>query len=297
MMASGGAIDPQAWQGEPAVGEIGEFGLIERFRKRLEGISDKGRRGVPGRQEEPPDQARGRDLPEPRDAGPSPARPGGGPPVARGFSGIGDDAAILSPEPGWDLLLTCDTLIEGRHFQRQWLAPHEVGARAAAVNLSDIAAMGGLPVGALLSLGLPPTLPAPALESIFDGLVDGLAAHDARLLGGNISAAAELVVDVTLIGRVEQGTALRRDGARPGDVLFVTGSPGRAGAALAGLAAGPGVWAKLARRLASDHAEGEGQVRSRPEREVQVRAPRQPRTPRVDDHELPPRVLCLLDRR
>jgi len=254
MTADGGAVDPRVWQGEPTVRDVGEFGLIERFRRRLGST---------------PDPATGTGAPagvstttvSGSSAGASTTTVSGS--SAAGSHGIGDDAAIFTPEPGWDLLLTCDMQIEGRHFQRRWLTPRELGARAAAVNLSDVAAMGGLPVGALLSLGLPPGLPLAVLDEFFDGFVAGLGAHGAAVLGGNISAADDLLIDVTLIGRVEQGMALRRDGARPGDVLFVTGAPGRAAAALASLDADPAVWRRLAERLEEDAPPAELRERFR----------------------------------
>jgi thiamine-monophosphate kinase len=151
---------------------------------------------------------------------------------------IGDDAALLRPPRGWDLVLTCDAQVEGRHFRREWMTPRQMGARAAEVNLSDIAAMGGVPIAALVSLGVPRDLTLPALRGIYAGLRRALGAHGAQVIGGNVTCARQLFVDVTLVGRVESGRALLRAGARPGDVVFVTGAPGRAAAGLAALRAG-----------------------------------------------------------
>ncbi|MFH1143432.1 MAG: thiamine-phosphate kinase [Candidatus Eisenbacteria bacterium] len=195
----------EVWRTGPPVSELGEFGLIDRIRRRLE-------------------QAATDRTPGPLDAA---------------LTDIGDDAAIYRPPAGWDLLLTCDALIEGCHFQPAWITPREAGARAAEINLSDIAAMGGLPEGALVSLGLPPGLSIAAVDEIYEGLLHSLEGHGARILGGNIATSDQLFLDITLLGRVEAGKALRRSGARPGDVVFVTGSPGAAGAALAALRAEP----------------------------------------------------------
>jgi thiamine-monophosphate kinase len=166
--------------------------------------------------------------------------------------GPGDDAALLSLPTGWELVLTCDIQLDGRHFSRRWMTPREVGARAATVNLSDAAAMGGVPVAALASLGLPPALPVAVVDGLCDGLVAALGAHGAVLAGGNITASDELIVDVTLTARVEAGRALRRSGAKAGDVVFVTGHPGRAAASLATLEAGDDLWARLAGLVGED---------------------------------------------
>jgi thiamine-monophosphate kinase len=162
--------------------------------------------------------------------------------------GLGDDAALLSVPAGWDFALTCDMQLEGRHFSRRWMTPKEVGARAATVNLSDAAAMGAVPVAALVSLGLPPALPVAVTDALYDGLLAALTPHGVALAGGNITAAESLIVDVTLAARVEAGRALRRAGARAGDVVFVTGYPGCAAAGLATLEAEDALWARLAER-------------------------------------------------
>lgn len=159
---------------------------------------------------------------------------------------LGDDAAILRPPAGWDLLLTCDIMIEGRHFRRDWLTPAEAGIRAAVVNLSDIAAMGGLPIAALVSLGIPPAMTLESIEALYTGLAEALAAEGASIAGGNVSAAADLIIDLTLIGRVEEDAALRRSGARDGDLVFLTGFPGRSAAALTLLGDADLSWPRLA---------------------------------------------------
>ncbi|MBM3317832.1 MAG: thiamine-phosphate kinase [Candidatus Eisenbacteria bacterium] len=218
MLASGAAAIERAWRAGAPAGGVGEFDLIARL--------DRWSRAGQVRA----GQVRAGHVRAGRvSAGRGPGRRG------EVVAGIGDDAALLRAPAGWDLVLTCDAQIEGQHFERRWLTPRELGARAAEVNLSDLAAMGALPVAALVSLGVPPDLPLPALRGIYRGLARALAAQGAVIAGGNVSAAEQLILDLTLAGRVERGRALRRSGARPGDLVCVTGHPGRAAAALAGL--------------------------------------------------------------
>lgn len=149
-------------------------------------------------------------------------------------AGIGDDAAILSPTAGRQLLVTCDIQVAGRHFIPAWTSPRELGMRCAAVNLSDIGAMGGLPRAAIVSLAIGPQIAVEDLEEIYGGMCERLIDHDARLVGGNVSGLADgLVIDITLLGEVEAGRAVRRDTARSGDIVWVTGAPGSSAAGLA----------------------------------------------------------------
>jgi len=159
------------------------------------------------------------------------ARRAGHPAGTRWALGIGDDAAILRPRADEELVFSTDALVEDVHFRFDREPPRTVGRRALAVNLSDLAAMGAQPVGALLSLAAPRGLPL----RVFDGLVAGFVAEGERfgcpLVGGNLSRAEACHLDVTVIGRCRRGRALRRSGLRAGDRLFVTGNLG--GAALA----------------------------------------------------------------
>jgi len=143
--------------------------------------------------------------------------------------GIGDDAALLSVRPGEDLVLTTDALVEGVHFLPGAPA-HSLGHRALAVNLSDIAAMGAIPSWALLSLNLPRADEA-WLGDFAAGFGELAQAHAVALVGGNVSR-GPLSITVQLAGSVPSGQALRRDGARPGDALYVSGSVGDAAAGL-----------------------------------------------------------------
>ncbi len=147
--------------------------------------------------------------------------------------GIGDDAAVVEPAPRQLEVLTTDALVEGVHFTRALSAAADVGHKALAVNLSDLAAMGATPRVALLSLALPSSLPLEWFDGLIEGLLDLAGRHDVALVGGNVTRSpGPLVVDVTLTGSVHPRKLLRRAGARPGDALYVSG---RIGAAAAGL--------------------------------------------------------------
>ena len=144
--------------------------------------------------------------------------------------GVGDDAALLNVPAGQQLVACVDTLVAGRHFPAD-TAASDIGWRALAVNLSDLAAMGATPTWALLAL----TLPA-ADEDWLEGFAGGFAqlarAHGVALVGGDTTA-GPLTISVHALGCVAPGTALRRDGARPGDLVYVTGWLGDAAAGLA----------------------------------------------------------------
>ncbi len=145
--------------------------------------------------------------------------------------GVGDDAAVLDLGGNGLLVATVDAQVEGRHFLRDVATPEEIGHKALAVNLSDIAAMGAEPLWALISLVVPPELAVEVLDGIYAGF-KALAGHfGVALVGGNVAAAdGPLVVDVTLLGRVPRGRVLTRAGGQPGDLLFVTGELGAAAA-------------------------------------------------------------------
>ncbi len=144
-------------------------------------------------------------------------------------TGIGDDAAVL--RLSGDVLATCDAQVEGVHFARDLVPPADVGWRALAVNLSDIAAMGGTPRYALVSLVLSPATAVEMVEEIYAGLAEAATAHGVSVVGGNVSTTSgPLVIDVTLLG--EAGVAVRRSGARPGDGVWMTGAAGKAAGGL-----------------------------------------------------------------
>lgn len=145
--------------------------------------------------------------------------------------GIGDDCAILRPPAGHDLLVTTDLLIEDLHFQRARQRASEIGWKALARGLSDIAAMGGRPLAAFFSIAAAPWVCANFIADFYKGARKLAALFKVSIAGGDVSAAPKFVCDVTVAGSVPRGKALRRSGARPGDVICVSGSLGRAAAA------------------------------------------------------------------
>ena len=144
----------------------------------------------------------------------------------RTILGAGDDAAIVS-RPRGNVLLTIDSLVENVHFDPGWGTPEALGARALAVNLSDIAAMGGHPTACVVNLGVRKGITSRTLERIYSGLRDAAREASTDIVGGNITRARELSITIALIG--EAGRAvMRRDTARVGDEIFVTGTLGDA---------------------------------------------------------------------
>jgi thiamine-monophosphate kinase len=144
---------------------------------------------------------------------------------------IGDDTAVIRMDERRALLLTCDIQVEGRHFRFEHITPYQLGRRAMAVNLSDIAAMGGIPTYALVSLGLPADFPVRWYDRLFEGMRDELLPHRARIVGGNLAQTRDcLIVDVTLLGEADPSRVLTRGGARAGDRIFVSGTLGSSGA-------------------------------------------------------------------
>lgn len=139
--------------------------------------------------------------------------------------GIGDDAALYRPRPGRDLVFTTDMMHEGRHFLQSYPAD-AVGWKALARSLSDIAAMGAQPEFALLSLALGPWVKPRWVERFYDGFLDLSAQHHTPLVGGDLARATHTSLDVMVCGSLPKRSALRRDGARPGDRLFVSGQLG-----------------------------------------------------------------------
>ena len=151
--------------------------------------------------------------------------------------GIGDDCAIVRPDPKHDLVFTTDFALEGRHFTLETHTAADVGHKALARSLSDLAAMGSQPVFCLVSLALPPRLGARWVKGFYRGLLGLAASHSIALAGGDLASFDSVIADVMCCGRVPKGKALLRSAARPGDYLYVTGS---LGASAAGLRLGKG---------------------------------------------------------
>jgi thiamine-monophosphate kinase len=142
--------------------------------------------------------------------------------------GIGDDAALIASGRRRELILTTDLSIEGVHFTRRLHPPRSVGHRALARSLSDIAAMGGTPRFALLSLAFPRATSRAWMEEFFEGLLRLGRRFHVQVIGGDTAMVARTaMMDVTVVGEVPSGKALLRSGARPGDQIFVSGWLGR----------------------------------------------------------------------
>jgi thiamine-monophosphate kinase len=141
--------------------------------------------------------------------------------------GIGDDAAVLRPPPRHDLVATVDAVVEGIHFGSAF-SPEEVGWKSLAVNLSDLAAMGARPLWALVAIATPPGADPLWLERVGRGIARCARRHRTSVVGGNVTAARQTSVTVTVLGAVRRGRALLRSGARPGDLVVVSGTLGDA---------------------------------------------------------------------
>jgi thiamine-monophosphate kinase len=176
------------------LGQIGEFGLIRRIRNLL------GKEGAS-----------------------SPAV----------SVGIGDDTAAFLPREGYELLVTCDSFVEGRHYLPEHIGAFDLGRRAMAANISDIGAMGGRPLYGLVSLGVKSATELAYVEELYRGFMAELNPFGACIIGGNLTISGNgLFTDITLIGEVEMGKGVQRSTANPGDVILVTGYPGESGAGL-----------------------------------------------------------------
>jgi thiamine-monophosphate kinase len=147
--------------------------------------------------------------------------------------GVGDDAAVVASARNARVVLTTDALIEGVHFERAFSTAADIGYKALAVNLSDLAAMGATPAWALLSLALPDGMPVEEVDALIDGLTGLASAENTTLVGGNLTRSpGPMVVDVTAVGTVHPRRALLRDGGRAGDELYVSGTIGAGSAGL-----------------------------------------------------------------
>jgi thiamine-monophosphate kinase len=147
--------------------------------------------------------------------------------------GIGDDCAAFQPRPGYDLLVTCDCMVEDRHYLPRFMSSHDVGRRAMSLNISDIGAMGGRPRYALISLGLRADMPLDDVIAVYRGFLAELNPFEALIIGGNVTKSdGANFMDITLIGEVESGRMVRRSTAKPGDAILTTGYPGQAVAGL-----------------------------------------------------------------
>ncbi|HEY6386503.1 MAG TPA: thiamine-phosphate kinase [Candidatus Acidoferrum sp.] len=159
--------------------------------------------------------------------------------------GIGDDAALFKSTSGFDQILTCDWFLEGSHFLRDKHPPVAVGWKCLARSVSDVAAMGGAPRCLLLSLALPASHTGVWFDEFLQGLLRAAKRFGCVLAGGDTTRTQDILINVTVLGEVRTGGAVLRSGARPGDVLFVSGRLGEAELGLRLIRKG--------KRLASSH--------------------------------------------
>jgi thiamine-monophosphate kinase len=155
------------------------------------------------------------------------------------LQGIGDDCAVLELPEGHDLLTTKDLLIENIHFRLDWSNLKKLGRKSVAVNVSDIAAMGGRPRHLYIGLGIPASMPASGIQSFLDGFLEAASEYGATLVGGDTCRSpGHLLVSVTAEGSAPKAEIIRRDGAMSGDAIYVSGTLGDSALALRHLIAG-----------------------------------------------------------
>ena len=153
---------------------------------------------------------------------------------------IGDDCAVLRLQPGHDALVTTDFTLEGIHFRRDWHPPEAVGHRCLARGLSDIAAMGGDPISAFLSLALPRNLPQSWVGRFARSLISLAERYGVTLAGGDTAESPNgILADIIVVGTVPKGKGILRSGARPGDRIYVSGELGGSAAAVAQMSERP----------------------------------------------------------
>jgi thiamine-monophosphate kinase len=153
---------------------------------------------------------------------------------------LGDDAAVLEPQPGFLLVVSTDMLVDGVHFSddrrpvggHRTTSPFDIGWRTAAANLSDLAAMGATPLGLTIALGLPPSLPIARLEQIYQGLGACLQQYSTNIIGGDVCRSECLTLSMTALGQVRPQEQILRTTAQPGDAILVTGTHGGSRAGL-----------------------------------------------------------------
>lgn len=147
--------------------------------------------------------------------------------------GIGDDVAVLRVSDSDYLLATCDVQVENVHFLRNVITPYQLGKRVIAVNVSDIAAVGGIPAWALVSLVLPETTEVLFLDELYRGMREQIQLAGGFIVGGNVSKSPhDMMIDLFLLGRIAPQHLVLRKGARKGDLILVTGFLGESGAGL-----------------------------------------------------------------
>ncbi|MBA7596319.1 Thiamine-monophosphate kinase [subsurface metagenome] len=147
--------------------------------------------------------------------------------------GVGDDVAVVKTKAEKYLLLTCDILIEGTHFTKETITPYQLGKKVVAINVSDIAAKGGIPKQALISIGLPKDTKIVYVEQIYRGLKEQSKKFNIDIVGGNTALSKDKIfIDLFLVGEIKPDLLLLRSGAKPDDKILVTGNLGDSSAGL-----------------------------------------------------------------
>ena len=147
--------------------------------------------------------------------------------------GIGDDCAAIKPREGFLLIATADVLIENIHFKLDYIQPYQLGIKSININLSDIAAMGGIPLYALLSIAVPQNISVNFMDDFFKGVKDGAKRFKVSIIGGNVSSSKnEFSINITVLGEAEEKYMPLRKGAKAGDKIFVTGYLGNSAAGM-----------------------------------------------------------------
>jgi thiamine-monophosphate kinase len=159
------------------------------------------------------------------------------PPDPAAIVGVGDDAAVLQV-PGGRVVASTDLLVEGRHFRRDWSAARDIGVKAAAQNLADIAAMGAVPTALLFGLAIPGEVAVAWVLDVTRGMVAECDRAGAAIAGGDVTSADAIMLAITALGHLAGGEPVTRGGARAGDVVAISGPVGRSAAGLALLEAG-----------------------------------------------------------
>ncbi|MEK7846895.1 MAG: thiamine-phosphate kinase [Nitrospinota bacterium] len=173
------------------------------------------------------------------------------PPLNKGgrggvVAGIGDDCAAIKPRKGFLLIATTDALVEGIHFKLKYISPYQLGVKSININLSDIAAMGGIPLYALLSIAVPPSFSVKFMDEFLRGVKQGAQKYKVSVIGGNISSSPPpllppqvgeekgggFFINITLLGEIEKKYMTLRKGAKAGDKIFVTGCLGDSAAGM-----------------------------------------------------------------
>jgi thiamine-monophosphate kinase len=145
---------------------------------------------------------------------------------------VGDDAAVLTPSPGRAIVVTTDVLVDGVHFSNPTTSPEDAGWRAAAANLSDLAAMGASPLGITVGLAIPGEVSVNWVERLYQGMVECLQQYGASIVGGDVVRSPTITVAITAFGEAEPTQIIRRSAAQPGDAILVTGPHGSSRAGL-----------------------------------------------------------------